>query len=156
MRYCQDCFSCKTPCGREHGHNGWSTYYLGIAEAVSIRSKDPVTKVGCVIVGPDNRIIATGYNGTPSGFPESSELWESDEKHDYVVHAEMNALLHCLQYTIGCVLYTTMFPCKDCAKAICSAGISKVIYRDSKYMNEISVKLFKSCGIVLEQERVCQ
>lgn len=77
-------------------------------------------------------------------------MWHSEEKYDYVVHAEMNALLHSTGPLKGATLYVTMYPCKECAKAICSAGISKVYYLDPKYQSEIADKLFKSCGIDVE------
>lgn len=124
----------------------WNTYFLDIAAVVSSRSKDPRTKVGCVITS-ENRIISTGYNGTPPGFPDTVELWTTDAKYEYVIHAEINALLHATQPVRGGTLYTTMYPCSDCAKAICSAGISKVFYADAKYSNEISDKLFRECKI---------
>jgi dCMP deaminase len=129
----------------------WPEYFLGIAEAVSLRSKDPRTKVGAVIVNNANHIVSTGYNGTPSGFKDTEGLWNSEEKYDYVIHAEANAICHNSGNLRGASLYVTMFPCKDCAKLICSAGISKVFYRDAKYYNEITVSLFKSCGITLQQ-----
>ena len=127
----------------------WYNYFMQIAETVALRSKDPRTKVGCVIVNQDNHIISTGYNGTPPGFPDTHGIWHSEDKYDYVIHAEMNALLHSTQYTKDCILYTTMFPCKECAKAICSAGISEIYYKDDKYKTALAVNLLKECGILI-------
>ena len=106
----------------------WDKYYMKIASVVSERSKDPNTQVGAVLVSKDNHIIGTGYNGFPPGCDESPELWESPTKYDYVIHSEMNTIIHSLGDTKGSTLYTTLFPCNDCAKAIIAAGISEVFY----------------------------
>ena len=148
--YCKDCHSCYKPCERRQGYELWHRYYLDIATAVAQKSKDPRTKVGCVIVNPDNHIVATGYNGTPPGYPESLSLWDSKEKHDYVVHAEMNALLNSTQYTKNCILYTTLSPCKECAKLICAAGISQVYYLEERE-DPVTTKLFKGSEIKCEK-----
>ena len=129
----------------------WNSYFINLAHAVKLRSKDPNTKVGCVIVNADRHIISTGYNGMPPGFDETDSLWRSEDKYNYVIHAEMNALLHSTQYTANCVLYTTMFPCKECAKAICSAGIKAVYYSDSRFKTEIATNLFNQSGVKLCQ-----
>lgn len=127
----------------------WSKYFMDIAKTVSTRSKDPNTKVGAVLVDKDNRIIGTGYNGFPGGMSETEELWQRPIKYEYVVHAEMNCILHSTRNTKGSSLYVTMYPCKDCAKLIASAGVKRIIYEDSKYQNEISEHIFKSCNINL-------
>ncbi len=129
----------------------WDEYFLGIARAVSLRSKDPRTKVGCVIINSDKHIIATGYNGCPPGFPETPEMWNSEEKHLYVIHAEMNALLHATTSVAGAHLYTTHHPCPDCVKAICTAGISKVYFRSVKFRTETSVKILRAASVMSEQ-----
>ena len=128
----------------------WDEYFMLIAETVSIRSKDPRTKVGCVIVDGDNRIVATGYNGMASGVDESQCDWTGN-KYPYVIHAEANALLFARQSLSGCSLYTTLYPCSNCAKLICNSGISHVYYSSDKYGgtedNEIARKLFNLCNI---------
>lgn len=108
----------------------WYEYFIGIARAVSERSKDPRTKVGCVIVGPDHDIRATGYNGFVAGVYETAEKWERPEKHKYVVHAELNALLAAArqgQSVKGCWIYCTLPVCPSCALAIAQAGITQVL-----------------------------
>ena len=69
-------------------------YFMGIARAVAMKSKDPKTKVGAVIVDADNRIVSTGYNGMPYKCDESKLSWERPHKYHYVIHAEMNAVLN--------------------------------------------------------------
>src|SRR5258708_5159711 len=97
---------------------GWDTYFMGIAKAVSLRSKDPATKVGCIIVDQQNRIIGTGYNGFSIGATETPELWERPVKYSHVIHAEVNALNYLTKSAQNGTLYTTMFCCVDCAKRV--------------------------------------
>lgn len=121
----------------------WSEYFMEIAKAVSKRSKDPQTQVGCVIVNKDNHIIGTGFNGFPKGCVETEKNWERPEKYKWVIHAELNSLLHSTSDVKGATLYTTLYPCPECSKAISSAGIKKVVYLDDKYKNDISEKILK-------------
>lgn len=130
----------------------WSQYFMNIAKAVSLRSKDPMTKVGALIVDKDNHIIGTGFNGFPKGCIETSREWERPEKYKWVIHAELNALLHCTKNVKGGTLFTTLYPCPECSKAISAAGIKKVIYLDAKYKNEISEEILKvKSGITVIQ-----
>lgn len=115
----------------------WQQYFMEIAKVVSTRSKDPKTQVGAVLVDSLNRIIGTGYNGLQSGSYEYASLWNSDQKHDYVVHAEMNAILNAVKEVRGSTLYVTLKPCPECAKLVGAAGIKEVFYLTSrKYANE--------------------
>lgn len=99
-----------------------------------MKSKDPSTKVGAVIVGPDHEIRATGYNGFPRGIADIVERY-SDRSYKYLVcnHAEENAILHCARIGMairGCSIYTPWIPCSYCAKTIIQAGIIEVIYHE--------------------------
>lgn len=129
----------------------WSQYFMEIAKAVSNRSKDPMTAVGAVIVNKDNHIIGTGYNGFPSNYVETPELWERPTKYDHVIHAEANALLNSTQSCAHSKLYITLFPCKECAKLIAGAKIKQVYYLDNKYENEQTKDIFKRSGVHLIQ-----
>lgn len=104
-------------------------YYLSIAQAVAQKSKDPSTKTGAVIVGPDNRIISTGYNGFPRGMPDTPELYANrDEKYARILHCEMNAVLFARECLAGCSLYTWPFlSCSRCAVHMLQAGITQFI-----------------------------
>ena len=67
-----------------------------MASVISKLSKDPSTKVGAVIVRPDNSIASVGYNGFPKGFPDEESYWNNrDLKYKIVTHAEENALDFC-------------------------------------------------------------
>lgn len=118
----------------------WCTYNMSIAEVVASRSKDPRTQVGCYVVDKNNKPLALGYNGFPSGVEETEELWTPENKHDYVIHAELNALLNAGCDLTGATMYVTVSPCYNCAKSVIAAGIKKVYYKE-RYRDFISVLL---------------
>lgn len=141
----------------------WQDYFIGIAKLSALRSKDPRTQVGCCIVDPKKKtILSIGYNGFPRMKPKTKKNndsifpWTSDaisildKKDMYVVHAEMNAILNSRDRDLeGSVLYTTLFPCNECAKAIIQAGIKKVFYlnRKNNISEEASIRMFDAAGI---------
>ncbi len=110
---------------------GWDEYYLQICTVVAVRSKDPNTKVGCVIVGPAHEIRSTGYNSFPRGIRDDvPERLERPTKYLWMEHAERNAICNAARAgtaTEGCTLYTEIMPCMDCARAIVQAGIVEVV-----------------------------
>ncbi len=131
----------------------WDEYFMSIAQLSTQRSKDPNTQVGACIVNERNRIVGVGYNGMPMGL-DASFSWEregEDTKYPYVVHAELNAILNSIKDLHGCRIYTTLFPCSECAKAIVQAGITQVIYASDRYEgtenNQAAKKIFDACGI---------
>ena len=91
-------------------------------------SKDPSTKVGCVIVGQDNEIVSSGCNGMVSGSDEKYLPFVAPMKYRVVVHAEMNAIISAKQNLEGCTMYVTDAPCEQCLKHILQAGIRTVYY----------------------------
>lgn len=110
--------------------NKWDNRFMEMAQLVSTWSKDTGTQVGCVLVR-DRRIIATGYNGLPSGIADLSDRFEDREwKLAVTVHAEVNAILNAGKHgarTEGATLYTTFPPCSNCSSAIIQAGITRVV-----------------------------
>lgn len=117
----------------------WKDYFTNLAKLTSMRSKDPVTKVGCVIVNNKNRIVSLGYNGFPNGISDSKLPWTKhsknieDTKYPYVLHAEENCILNSSIFDLSdCTLYTTHYPCHKCARMIIQKGITKVIYVNPK------------------------
>lgn len=125
----------------------WNEYFMQIAKVVSIRSKDPMTKVGSVIVDNNKHIIGTGYNGFPPGYPETPEMWQRPTKYSIVVHSEVCAIINCTKSCKGATLYTSLFPCDNCAKIIAGAGIKEVYYLDDKYKNDLTLDIFSKCQI---------
>ncbi|WP_316668228.1 dCMP deaminase family protein [uncultured Propionibacterium sp.] len=133
--------------GREIPVPGWDEYFLGIAQAVSARAKCTRRRVGAVLVGPDHRIIATGYNGAAPGRPDCLEgacprgrlgYDEVPGLGDYdrpgapgfciAIHAEVNALLFSTRDTKGSTIYVTDEPCPGCRKALAAAGIVRAVW----------------------------
>jgi dCMP deaminase len=120
---------------------------MNIAKVVATRSKDPSTKVGAVLVDSNNHIIGTGYNGMPTGWNETEECWKRPNKYDYVLHAELNCLLHSTISVKGSKLYVTEYPCKECAKLIAASGITNIYYAGDKYYNGVSKNIFNALKI---------
>ncbi len=142
---------------KREGYLSWDEYFMGIALLSAQRSKDPGTQVGACIVGQDNKILSMGYNGMPIGCHDDEMPWARDgapldTKYLYVCHAELNAILnHGRSGLEGAKVYTTLFPCNECAKAIIQAGIREVIYASDKYegtpANVASKKMFDAAGV---------
>lgn len=115
----------------------WDTYFMGIAQLSSKRSKDPKTQVGACIVSPENKIVGIGYNGFPKGISDDVFPWKDqgdflETKYPYVVHAEANAILNASQNLKDCKLFVTLFPCNECTKLIIQSGIKELIYVSNK------------------------
>jgi len=139
----------------------WDEYFMGIALLSAERSKDPNTSVGACIVSPDNKILSVGYNGMPTGcdddeFPWGREGEPLNTKYLYVCHAELNALLNYTGTNLrGSRIYTTLFPCNECTKAIIQSGINKIIYLSDKYADTSSTiaakNMLRATGIEFVQ-----
>lgn len=108
----------------------WDRRFLRVADEISTWSKDPSTKVGCVIVRPDNTIAATGYNGFPPGADDSIEKYlDREYKYKHVIHAEANALSFLKdEIPLGYTAYITFPCCPSCMSLLSNAGISRVVY----------------------------
>ena len=120
---------------------------LNVAEASYCNRK----KVGALIVNNDN-VIAIGYNGTISGFPNVCELEDGSTRSD-VLHAESNAIAKCaksLNSSNGATLYVTLSPCFECSKIIIQSGIKQVYYLE-EYRNIEGLDLLKKSNIYVEQ-----
>ena len=100
-------------------------------------------KVGSALVR-DNRIVATGFNGTPKGFDNECE--DKDGKtHWYTLHSESNCLMYAASKGInteGATLYITLSPCKECCKLIIQAGVVEVVY-DEEYRDPSGIEFLK-------------
>jgi len=107
----------------------WDRRFLRLAAHVAEWSKDPSTKVGCILVDDDRRVIATGYNGFPRGVTDTRERYMDREmKLQLVVHAEANALLSATVPTAEATAYLTHPPCSSCTKLLIQAGIARVVF----------------------------
>jgi len=112
-------------------------------------SKDPGTKVGCVLV-QDRRIVSTGYNGFPIGISDDFRRYgDRDYKLNTTVHAETNAIINSAKNGTrveGSTLYVTFPPCSHCASAIIQAGVTKIICPNPKSSPERWRQNFLSAG----------
>jgi len=135
---------------------------MKIAEEVSMRSTCLRRQVGAVTV-KDKRILATGYNGAPSGLKHCLEVdcirelqnIPSGEKHELCrgLHAEQNAIIQAALHGIkigGASLYTTHKPCILCTKMLINAGLKEIIYRDG-YPDSMADEMLKEAGIKTRQ-----
>lgn len=144
----------------------WNTYFMLMAHHVATRATCDRKHVGAVIV-VDNRVIATGYNGSPPGLPHCDDVG-----HDLVqtvvrmdgdvpvtgancvrtIHAEANAIAQAAKYGIrleGATIYCNTFPCWPCFKLVASSGIKKFIYDDAYRNDERVVDCARQSGIEL-------
>ena len=128
----------------------WDEFFMRVAIAASQRSKDPNTQVGACIADTNHRILSVGYNGTPQADSDDP----LHDKHSYVIHAEANAILNyrgTLRDMAGATVYVTLFPCHECAKMLCQAGVGEVVYLEDKYDgtvdNQISKHVLDLCGV---------
>jgi dCMP deaminase len=134
---------------------------MGIALLSAMRSKDDNSQVGACIVNSENKILSLGYNGMPIGCDDNQMPWKRngaplDTKYMYVCHAELNAILNSPSPTLkGAKVYTTLFPCNECTKAIIQSGIKEVIYLSDKYHDTDSSvaarKMFDMTGVKYRQ-----
>ena len=146
---------------KKYDNISWDEYFMGMAVLSSLRSKDPSTKVGAVIVSPDNKVISIGYNGMPRQVDEDKLSWNKgeglDSKYLYVCHAEFNAILNTqVGGTLkGATLYVTLFPCNECAKAVIQTGIKEIVYLNDKYADQLifqaSRKMLELAGVKIRQ-----
>lgn len=135
----------------------WDEYFMGVALLSGRRSKDPSTQVGACIVNNQNKIVGAGYNGLPSGCSDEDFPWEKqgdflNTKYPYVCHAELNAILNNIGMDLtGCRIYTALFPCNECSKAIIQSGIKEVIFLSDKYdgtdVSVASKKMLDTSGV---------
>lgn len=112
----------------------WDHFFMGVAFMAALRSKDPSTRNGAVIVDPKTmHIISTGYNGMPHG-RDDVYTWNRDgtpNKYDFVIHAEENTILNATQPIKDSIMYfyseKLYLPCKGCMRLIIQSGIKELI-----------------------------
>lgn len=141
-----------------HKRPSWDEYFLEMASLVAKRSTCLRRSVGAVLVR-DKRILATGYNGAPSGLEHCFEIGclrvklkvPSGERHELcrALHAEQNALIQASLHGIsvkGATLYTTTQPCVICAKMLINAGIREIVMADG-YPDKMAMDFLKQAKI---------
>ena len=149
--------------GKRLDYISWDEYFMGVSVLASKRSKDPNTQVGACIIDDQKRIMSTGYNGFPQGCSDDAFPWNRDAsvgetKYQFVVHAELNAVLNARGKNLsGSTLYVTLFPCHECAKAIIQAGVREVVYLSDKYhdtpLTQASRRMLEAAGVILTKSK---
>lgn len=139
--------------------------FLNIAEQIATDSKCKQLHVGAVLV-KDQRIISTGYNGTPSGFINCDEYFKDKEftrqqhhefSESFEIHAEINSIIYAALNGISikdCCIYVTHQPCNNCLKTLCGAGIKKIYYRyayDKAVYTPLTLQMLEDLNIEFKQ-----
>ena len=136
----------------------WDLRFLELARHISDWSKDPSTKVGCVVVGPDREIRSTGFNGFQRGIEDDdNRLQNREKKYPMICHAEENAIMHAARIGIslkGNTAYVTWPPCSRCTRSLIQAGINEVVYPSEVEIPErweedfsIAMEMMEEAGI---------
>ncbi len=141
----------------------WDQYFIDLIETVARRATCDRGRSGCV-VAKDNRIIATGYVGSPSGLPHCDDVghlmkqvMDDDGKARShcvrTIHAEQNAICKAARHGVrleGSTLYCTMEPCRVCAMLIISVGIVRVVARRRYHAAAETREMFAAAAVTLE------
>lgn len=140
----------------------WDEYFLDIAALIAHRATCRRRSVGAVLV-KDRRILATGYNGAPTGLRHCLELGclrekqniPSGERHELCrgLHAEQNSIIQAALHGVSvkdATLYCTNYPCVICAKMIINAGIARVIFREG-YSDQLSREMLQEAKVEVTQ-----
>lgn len=136
----------------------WDEYFMAITNQVAQRSTCTRRHIGAVLV-KDKRILATGYNGVPSGLAHCDEVGclreqrgiPSGTQHELCrgIHAEQNAVIQAARHGTaidGATVYCTHQPCVLCAKILINAGVKEIVYRES-YPDELATEMLAEAGI---------
>ena len=137
----------------------WDRRFLQMAELVASWSKDPSTKVGAVAVR-DRRILATGFNGMPTGVNDSSfRLKDRDTRLSMTAHAEANCISYAARNGVslmGADLFVfPLAPCSACASSIIQAGIRRIVIYDyvipARWQQsfDTAAEMFSEAGVAL-------
>ena len=140
----------------------WDQYFLKITQDVSERATCVKRQVGAIIV-KDNRILSTGYNGSPKGFKHCEDVGcirkemnvPSGQRHELCrgLHAEQNAIIQAAVHGVeieGATMYCNYQPCAICVKMIINAGIKKLVYSGS-YPDELAQQMLKDSKLKVER-----
>jgi dCMP deaminase len=140
----------------------WKEYFMDIALLVARRSTCRRRRVGAITVR-DKRILATGYNGAPTGLPHCLDIGclreeldiPSGERHELCrgLHAEQNVIIQAAYHGVsieGATLYCTNLPCSICSKMLINAGIRDIIYQEG-YADSMTKEMLSAAGVKLIQ-----
>jgi len=144
---------------------GWDEYFLKMAKLVAERSTCLRRKVGAVAV-KDKRILATGYNGAPSGLAHCIDIGCLREKLKIpsgqrqelcrAIHAEQNVIIQAVLHNVdlkGATLYVTNQPCVTCSKMLISCGIKEIVILDG-YPDALARKMLKEAKVKIRKVKI--
>jgi len=130
-----------------------SREFIWIQAVQLFATRSTCLKANGAILVKENKLIAQGYNGSPSGRPHCIDLEECEVGPDggciRTVHAEANVICMAAKFGIsveGSTLYSTSSPCYTCAKLLVNSGIKKMVYLE-EYRDPSGKELLKSCGV---------
>ncbi|MBU0707551.1 cytidine/deoxycytidylate deaminase family protein [Patescibacteria group bacterium] len=133
----------------------WDDYFMAMARIVAKRGTCDRLRAGAVLV-KNNRIISTGYNGSPPGLPHCDDIGHMMEEGHCVrtIHGEHNAILQAAVIpgasTEGSTLYVKFLPCIHCCKYIVAAGVKRLVYAKI-YRNTKSADYLREAGLEVEE-----
>jgi dCMP deaminase len=163
-RLAQSCILCRISSfgfiGKNMSRPSWETYFMDIAFLVAKRATCLRRQVGAIAV-TDKRILATGYNGAPSGLAHCLEVGclreelgvPSGERHELCrgLHAEQNVIIQAAYHGVsikGATLYCTNLPCSICSKMLINAGIGHIVYEEG-YADSMTEEMLQAAGVTL-------
>lgn len=131
-------------------------YYKLATHFAELFSKDPSTKVGCIILAPEShQILSMGYNGMPRGIDETKmDRWHRPTKLMWCEHAERNAIANASRHGTPLengIAIITMFPCAECARMLIQSGIKTIVSEKPDIINSRWSESFK-CSLEMFQE----
>ena len=140
----------------------WDEYFMTLAHQVASRTTCLRRAVGAVIV-KDRRILATGYNGAPSGVAHCAETGclrqqlnvPSGQRHELcrALHAEQNAIIQAARHGVnidGSSIYITTQPCIVCAKMLINAGVKEVMFAEG-YPDQMSAAMLAEAVVIVRR-----
>lgn len=136
----------------ENNRISWQELFIEMAKLVAKRSKDPRTQVGAIIV-KNNHVLGIGYNGEPKDFSYKFN-WYTEEKYDYVIHAELNAIANACSIGAnvnGADIYLTTSPCHNCILLLIQHQIKNVYYINKYKDFDLTSHIAKNSKINLIQ-----
>ena len=139
---------------RKHYRPSWDDYFMAVVKIIAARGTCDRLYAGSVLV-KENRIIATGYNGSPPGLPHCDDVGHLLEEGHCVrtIHGEHNSILQAAKQggtsTHGSTMYTKYSPCIHCAKYVIAAGIKRVVI-GKVYRNPQALDMLKEAGVVAD------
>jgi dCMP deaminase len=126
----------------------WNEYFKEMVQVCAKRSTCKRLHVGCLLVR-ENRIIAQGYNGYLPGCPHEQKI--RDGREIATIHAEQNAVTDCAKRGVSskdCIAYITHYPCINCMKILCAAGIKEIFYLEDYHNDNDMVEYFSKIAKV--------